>query len=252
MMRITILAHPEFGIDETFCSTIGEVAAGLRKASHRVSVLGVQDNIGRLISGLKRRQPDLVFNLMEREPAEGPRAAAVVGLLELLGLPHTGNCPGEFYIQDDPEIARKLLDVSEVSSEDRDGDSAKLFRVGLIGDEEATSFEPIAANDDRSTVDRFARTGSDFLRAEGLRKNLLDAAVVAYRALRVRDYGVVELQVIGGRVVPIGVRTDCDLGEDGELARSAKAAGMSYPELVGRIAETAMARAEQRQLVRLI
>ncbi len=56
-----------------------------------------------------RRKPDLVFNLMETFGDGQLGAVGVAGFLDLLGLPYTGGGPGEFYIQEDKALAKKLL-----------------------------------------------------------------------------------------------------------------------------------------------
>src|SRR5262249_33613191 len=54
-------------------------------------------------------KPDLVFKLMETLGDGQLGAVGVVGFLDLLGLPYTGGGPGEFYIQEDKVLAKKLL-----------------------------------------------------------------------------------------------------------------------------------------------
>ena len=60
-------------------------------------------------AGLRRRKPDLVFNLMETFGDTQLGAVGVAGLLDLLGLPYTGGGPGEIYIQEDKALTKKLL-----------------------------------------------------------------------------------------------------------------------------------------------
>jgi D-alanine-D-alanine ligase len=65
----------------------------------------------------------------------------------------------------------------------------------------------------------------------------------AYRALRVRDYGRVDLRVNdSGEIYVIEVNASCYLERSSELALAAGSAGMSYEELVGRIVELALER----------
>src|SRR4051794_28639319 len=104
-MRITILATCGSGADATFPLVVGQVAAALRQGGQRVSLLGVHADIGKLISALRRRQPDLVFNLIERSRGDDLCDAGVLGLLDLLGGPYTGGGPGEMYIQRDRSLA---------------------------------------------------------------------------------------------------------------------------------------------------
>ena len=64
-----------------------QVARTLRRLGHRVSVLGVHGDVKRLIAGLSRRKPELVFNLMEMFGDNVFGDIPVTGLLELLGAP---------------------------------------------------------------------------------------------------------------------------------------------------------------------
>jgi len=60
-------------------------------------------------TGVARRKPDLVFNLMETFGNNQLGAVGLAGLLDLLGLPYTGGGPGEIYIQEDKALTKKLL-----------------------------------------------------------------------------------------------------------------------------------------------
>src|SRR5262245_58838167 len=108
-MRITVLAYAEPGADDPLDVVVGQVAAALRQGGHRVSVLGVGGDVGKLVRGMKRRKPDLVFNLMEQFSDDIRSEVGVIGLLDLLGVPYTGGGPGEVYIQQDKALAKKLL-----------------------------------------------------------------------------------------------------------------------------------------------
>jgi D-alanine-D-alanine ligase len=76
-----------------------------------------------------------------------------------------------------------------------------------------------------------------------LRARVQKTAVSAYRALRVRDYGRVDLRVAEtGDIYVIEVNASCYLEKDSELAMAARAGGVEYPELVERIATLALER----------
>jgi D-alanine-D-alanine ligase len=65
----------------------------------------------------------------------------------------------------------------------------------------------------------------------------------AWQAVELRDYGRVDLRVDGGGVPwVIDVNPNPDISPDAGCARAAAAAGMSYPQLMNRIAELALAR----------
>ena len=68
----------------------------------------------------------------------------------------------------------------------------------------------------------------------------------AYRALRVRDYGRVDLRVAPtGDIYVLEVNANCYLEESSEFATAAAAAGLDYPALINKIAELAVERHEQ-------
>src|SRR5207302_6572185 len=88
---------------------VRQVARALRRGGHRPSLLGVHGDARKLIGGVRRRKPDLVFNLMETFGDNQLGAVGVVGLLDLLGIAYTGGGPGEFYLQEDKALTKKLL-----------------------------------------------------------------------------------------------------------------------------------------------
>src|SRR5215216_2852873 len=68
-------------------------------------------------------------------------------------------------------------------------------------------------------------------------------AVEAFNALRLRDYGRVDLRVTPAEeIYVIEVNPNCYLERSGEFARAAAEQGLDHGALVGRIAELAMAR----------
>jgi D-alanine-D-alanine ligase len=68
-------------------------------------------------------------------------------------------------------------------------------------------------------------------------------AVESFNALRLRDYGRVDLRVTpAGEVYVIEVNPNCYLEASGELSRAAAAAGTPHDALIGRIVELAQGR----------
>ena len=115
-MKITVLTYldSEDENSKEYDPVVHQVARTLRGLGHRVSVLGVHGDVKRLISGLSRRKPELVFNIMEMFGDNVFGDIAVTGLLDLLGLKHTGSGPGELYLSQDKGLTKKLLAFEEI------------------------------------------------------------------------------------------------------------------------------------------
>ena len=138
-MNITVLAGLERDDPKSYDVVIDQVAAALRKAKHRVSILGVHDDLRKLVSGFSRRKPDLVFNLLESFGENNGGDVAVAGVLDLLGLRYTGGGPGELYLRQDKGLAKKVLAFESilfphfaVFSQDADFETAGNLRMPLF------------------------------------------------------------------------------------------------------------------------
>jgi D-alanine-D-alanine ligase len=74
-------------------------------------------------------------------------------------------------------------------------------------------------------------------------KRLSDTALAAYRALKLRDYGRIDMRLApNGDVYVIEANPNPWLASRQEFAMAAKASGRSYTELIGEIVDLAMAR----------
>src|ERR1700693_954967 len=113
-MKITILTYLEHEADRAHDVVVDQVARALKQGKHKVSVLGVHGDIGKLTTGLRRRKPDLVFNLMETFGENQLGAVGVVGFLDLMGLAYTGGGPGEVYIQEDKGLTKKITSFDSI------------------------------------------------------------------------------------------------------------------------------------------
>jgi D-alanine-D-alanine ligase len=321
-MRITVLTYLEREGDKTHDAVVDQVAGALRQGGHTVSVLGVHGDLRRLTAGLARRRPDLVFNLMETFGESQLGAIGVVGLLDLLGLPYTGGGPGEFYVQEDKGLTKKLLAFDNVRYPDfavfsrdadletgghlhmplfvkplrmdasigidsrslvrttremmervldvnkRVGDAALVeeyiegreFYIGVLGNLAPQAFPPIemdfsglpdgaprvldsAAKWDKGSAEYKGTRAVLAELPDEVRGRLQKVALDAYRALRVRDYGRIDLRLTeAGEVYVIEVNASCYLEQAGEFATAAAAAGLDYTVLINRIADGALER----------
>ena len=76
-----------------------------------------------------------------------------------------------------------------------------------------------------------------------MRARLQKVSLDAYRALRVRDYGRVDLRLTDtGEIFVLEVNAGCYLEERDELAKAAAAAGIDYVSLINQIADLAVER----------
>ena len=320
-MKITLLAYldPE---DQKHDVVVDQIAKVLRQARHTVSILAVQDDVIALVQGLRRRKPDLVFNLLESF-GDIPRAdVAVAGILDALQVRYTGGGPGELYIRQDKGLAKKILAFDKILTPDfavffRDADletggnlrppffvkplqndasigitkdslvrdsvalmrqvkmihtklndsalaeefvEGREFYVGVIGNREPLVFPPIEmdfsglADDAPKILDSKAKWDQNSAEYKGtksvvadipdeLKAKLQKVSLEAYRALKVRDYGRVDLRLTGtGEIFVIEVNANCYLEERSEFAMAAAAHGLEYPTLITRIIELALER----------
>jgi D-alanine-D-alanine ligase len=327
-MRITVLTYLDTEGTKTIDSAARQVAAALRKGGQKVSLFPIHGDLRRLITGLNRRQPDLIFNLLDMFNGDLLGSIPVVGALDLISRPYTGGGPGEFYLQEDKALTKKLLAFDHIAYPDfavfsrnagletggrlrlplfvkplrmdasigigsksivhsvqemrervraiheRVNDSALVeeyiegreFYVGVLGNQEPVAFPPIeidfsglpdgvphvmAARAKWSEKSREYK-GTWAVVAEipdELRGRLQKVAVAAYRALRVRDYGRIDMRLAAdGEIYVIEVNASCYLEQSSEFAVAAAAAGMDYTILINRIAELALERRQADML----
>lgn len=81
-----------------------------------------------------------------------------------------------------------------------------------------------------------------------LRARMQKVSLDAYRALKCRDYGRVDLRLTeSNEIYVIEVNANCYLEKNDEFARAARAGGIEFTELVNRIARLAIERNEQER-----
>ncbi|HVE85441.1 MAG TPA: ATP-grasp domain-containing protein [Myxococcales bacterium] len=80
--------------------------------------------------------------------------------------------------------------------------------------------------------------------SDELRGRIERAALIAYRALKLRDYARIDFRISGRTNEPyiLEVNPNPYLAQDCEVAMAAKEKGLSYAHLVGRVVESAAAR----------
>jgi D-alanine-D-alanine ligase len=321
-MNITLLLYLEPDSSE-YDKSIDQIEEALQAAGHKTSIFGIRGDVGKMISGLRRRKPDLVFNLLEQFDESMLGIVEATAAIELLRIPYTGGGPGELYLQEDKALTKKLLayehllfpDFAVFSKEadletggnlrmplfvkplrmdssigidgskslvrntvelmeqvmhiHRELNDAALceeyiegreFYVGVLGNQEPIAFPPIEIDFSNMPEDaphvldgkaKFDESTPEFHGTQPvvaklddqLRARLQQTALDACRALRVRDYGRVDMRVAEtGDIYVIEVNANCYLEKESEFAMAAAAAGIEYPELISRIVEHSLQR----------
>ena len=323
-MKITVLTAVETPDpkDDELDVVVGQVSRALRKLGHSVSVLAIYSDVGKMLEGLSRRKPDMVFNMAETFGDSVMGDMLVAAILESQGYRYTGGGPGELYLSQDKGLSKKLLEfegilyprfavfsraadfetggnlrmplfvkplradssigigakslvhdtgslMKQVDKIHRDLEDAALaeefiegreFFVGIVGNIKPQALPPIEVDftgfpdgqprilDSRAKWNEASKEykGTRSVIADipdELRARLQKVSIDAYRALRVRDYGRVDLRLTEtGDIYVLEVNASCYLEEESELAMAAKAAGIEYPALIEKI----LAAAERR------
>ncbi len=138
------------------------------------------------------------------------------------------------------------------------------FYVGVIGNQDLIALPPLEMDfsglkaGSVKVMDKEAKFDETSSRFHGtkavlpdlepeLRARLQKVSVEAYRALRVRDYGRIDLRLAEtGEIFVIEVNANCYLEQSSEFATAAAAHGLAYPELLNRITELALERWKHR------
>jgi D-alanine-D-alanine ligase len=151
-----------------------------------------------------------------------------------------------------PVLAERFIDGRE-------------FYVGVLGNDRAralpiieldfskfpkdrpriASYEAKWGEDGNATGEEFEGTASIFPTdvGEDLGSRMQQVAVDAFHALRLRDYGRIDLRVTPSeQIYVIEVNPNCYLESESEFARAAAKDGLSYSDLVREIMELASAR----------
>jgi D-alanine-D-alanine ligase len=156
----------------------------------------------------------------------------------------------------------KELEDSALAEEYIDG---REFYVGVLGNPQPKALPPIEVDftgfpegvpkvmdskakwDERSKEYKGTKSVVATLPDE-LRARLQKVAVDAYRALRVKDYGRVDLRLTDtGDIYVLEVNASCYLEKSSEFAMAAAASGLDYPRMIERIVNLASERFEKKR-----
>ncbi len=120
--RITVMmdaacidaSDPEFVSQEGEPNTEFHVVSTLRALGYEVFILGVNDDVGAVVNGLREQRPDLVFNLTEEFRGDRRQDRNLAALLELIGLPFTGSGAMGLSLCRSKSLCKQLLNFHRI------------------------------------------------------------------------------------------------------------------------------------------
>jgi D-alanine-D-alanine ligase len=100
--------HPDYVQEAGVLESVDAFRAALESAGHRVSELALSDTIAPLLT-LRDNRPDVIVNLCEGLVGQTAAMATIAGLLELTGIPFTGNTAAPLAMEHDKARCKWLL-----------------------------------------------------------------------------------------------------------------------------------------------
>jgi D-alanine-D-alanine ligase len=109
-LKISVLFWEERSKEGTeHDEVVDEVAGALSEDGHKVSLIGINDDLRELLDKLDDKRPDLVFNLCESFADNDIYEMHVTAVLAMLGQPFTGTGPAGMALRQDKAVTKKLL-----------------------------------------------------------------------------------------------------------------------------------------------
>lgn len=95
--------------EEIDWNTEDDVYQALCANGHKVSLLGLYNDIGLLLEEVKENKPDVIFNLADVFNQKSRFDRNVAGVLEMLDIPYTGASPATLFTCGDKALSKKIL-----------------------------------------------------------------------------------------------------------------------------------------------
>jgi D-alanine-D-alanine ligase len=114
-LKISILFWEERGQEGVkHDEVVDEVSEALAEGGHKVTLIGINDELRELLEKLDDKRPDLVFNLCERFADNDEYEMHIAAVLAMLGQPFTGTGPAGMALRQDKAVTKKLLNFHGV------------------------------------------------------------------------------------------------------------------------------------------
>jgi D-alanine-D-alanine ligase len=94
---------------------VDQLAVAIAEGGHKVSLIGINDDLRELLDKLDDKRPDLVFNVCERFADDDDYEMNVAAVLAMIGQPFTGTGPAGLGLRQDKSVTKKILKFHDVS-----------------------------------------------------------------------------------------------------------------------------------------
>jgi D-alanine-D-alanine ligase len=94
---------------------VDQLSGAITEGGHKVSLIGINDDLRELLEKLDDKRPDLVFNVCERFADSDDYEMNVTAVLAMLGQPFTGTGPAGMALRQDKAVTKKLLRFHDVA-----------------------------------------------------------------------------------------------------------------------------------------
>lgn len=114
-LKISVLfGEDRDGHEYTHDEVVDEVVNALSEEGHKVSLLGIYNDVRELLDKLDEQKPDLVFNLCETFDDNYYGEMYVASVLDMVGVRFTGTHPAGLSLRQDKAVTKKLLSFYDV------------------------------------------------------------------------------------------------------------------------------------------
>jgi D-alanine-D-alanine ligase-like ATP-grasp enzyme len=192
-----------------------DVSQALRTLGHDVQFLGVSDDLTPIRQHVEGWDPDVVFNLLMEFQDVAVYQSHIASYLELLRVAQAGCNPRGLVLARDKALAKKILRYHRIPTP-----AFRVFRRGQKVGNAKLRFPQIV-----KSLDEEASLGI----SQSSTKRV-------YRALDLSAYARIDFRLSDdGAPFVLEANPNPDLRNDEDLAASAAAGGVSYPQLIQRI-----------------
>ncbi|NUN50471.1 MAG: ATP-grasp domain-containing protein [Candidatus Brocadiae bacterium] len=115
MKRVLVLYSPYTPGGRKPDIVVLQVARALARLGHIPVPFPVPLEIDALVAGIRKAGPDVIFNLCEEFRGDGKQEARVAAVLELLGIPFTGNGSLGLSLALDKALSKKLYEFHNIA-----------------------------------------------------------------------------------------------------------------------------------------